>query len=108
MTYNSIGFLLTGLKIGCDSAGLDWTRFGWAWHQGVGWFHMSPQNEETVAVWDNVSSWWIERMQEGKPNHMYTVKEWLNVVHIMSSHISLAIEVTWPNSKLVIFGKCLC
>lgn len=36
---------------------------------------------------------------------MYTVKEWLNVVHIISSHISLAIEVTWPNSKLVILGS---
>lgn len=66
---------------------------------------MSPQNEETVALWDNLSSWWIARMQEGKPNHMYTVKVWLNVVHIMSSHISLAVEVTWPNSKLVTLGS---
>lgn len=69
-------------------------------------FPMSPQNEETVALWDNVCSWWIARMQEGKPNHMYTVKVWLNVVHIMSAHISLAIEViTWPNSKLVTLGS---
>lgn len=36
---------------------------------------------------------------------MYTVKDWLNVAHIMSSHVSLAVEVTWPNSKLVTLGS---
>ena len=43
--------------------------------------------------------------QDGKPNNTHKFKVWLNVVHIMSSYISLAKEVTWPNSKLVTLGS---
>lgn len=47
-----VGWVGLGLAAGC---GLD-----------SGLFHMSPhsgtQNEETVAPWNNISSWWIARM----------------------------------------------